>query len=124
MGRTEIEPVGSVQVQGKQTFQVPGEFVATPRQETELLQRCRSVDIVEPPTDAFCPFRSVLPNKQLLPVAKLAELLRTEPDSHCIRLEKIIHQKGECYFTMSENTAKNKLLLRACYPSTDGDIYH
>src|SRR5260370_38759879 len=77
MGRTEIEPVWSVQVQRKQLFQVPGEFVATPWQETELLQRCRSVEIVEPPADAFCPFRSVLPNKQLLPVANLAALLRT-----------------------------------------------
>jgi hypothetical protein len=85
--------------------------MATPRQKMEVFQVCRSVEIVEPPADALCPFRSVLPNEQFLPVADLAELLRAEPDFHCIRLGKTIHHKGECYFTMSQNRAKNKLLL-------------
>src|ERR1035437_3148832 len=111
MGGTEIKPVRSIQVQGKQPFQIAGEFMATPRQKTEVFQGCRSVEIVEPPADALRPFRSVLPNKQFPPVADFTELLRTEPDFHCIRLRKTIHQNSECYFTMPQNRAENNLLL-------------
>src|ERR1022692_2404250 len=73
MGGTEIKPVRSVQVQGEQPFQIAGEFMATSRQKTEVVQVRSGVEIIEPPTDALRPFQSVPPNKQILPVADFGE---------------------------------------------------
>ena len=65
MGGTEIKPVRSVQV--------AGEFMATSRQKTEVVQDRSGVEIIEPPTDALRPFQSVPPNKQILPVTDFGE---------------------------------------------------
>ena len=59
--------------------------MTTPRQKTKVLQSRGGVEVVEPPTDTLRPFRSVLANQQLLPVAECAELLEAEPDLYCIR---------------------------------------